>query len=152
MKNDKLNRPNEQLLAPIEMLVKDGLAQNASPGELAQSIIEAMASRVTPGTTAFYARENDISLLTVSARVLITLILEPGITRRAISIYLGATETAITTALNSLLAYGLIAKTKVSSRNIYKIDEKAFLNQGDIRHIWAAINKLSKESGEEEPF
>ena len=101
MKNDKLNRPNEQLLVPIEMLVKDGLAQNASPGELAQSIIEAMASRVTPGTTAFYARENDISLLTVSARVLITLILEPGITRRAISIYLGATETAITTALNS---------------------------------------------------
>lgn len=107
---------------------------------------------MTPGTTAFYARESDISLLTVSARVLITLILEPGITRRAISIYLGATETAITTALNSLLAYGLIAKTKVSSRNIYEIDAKAFLNQGDIRHVWAAINKLSKESEEENPF
>jgi hypothetical protein len=106
MTTDKMKGANEQLLTPIEMLVKNNLAQNASPNEIAQNIIKAIAS----SNAIFYAREGELSLLTAPARVLITLIMEPGITRRALSMYLGITEAAIQKSLNTLIKYRL--KTK----------------------------------------
>jgi predicted transcriptional regulator len=148
MTTDKMKGANEQLLTPIEMLVKNNLAQNASPNEIAQNIIKAIAS----SNAIFYAREGELSLLTAPARVLITLIMEPAITRRALSMYLGITEAAIQKSLNTLIKYGLIAKTKVGPRNVYEIDAKAFLNLSDISHIITAITSISAEEEEEDPF
>jgi len=148
MATDKMKGANERLLNPIEMLVKNNLAQNASANEIAQSIISAISS----SNAIFYAREGELSLLTAPARVLVTLITEPGITRRAISMYLGITEAAIQKSINTLIKYGLITKTKVGSRNVYEIDTKAFLELSDISHIQRSINMLSVETEEEDPF
>lgn len=148
MTTDKMKGANERLLSPIEMLVRNNLAQNASANEIAQNIISAISS----SNAIFYAREGELSLLTAPARVLVTLITEPGITRRAISMYLGITEAAIQKSLNTLIKYRLITKTKVGSRNVYEIDAKAFLELSDISHIQRSINTLLVEPKEEDPF
>jgi predicted transcriptional regulator len=148
MATDKAKGANGQLLTPIEMLVKKNIADNASPNEIAQNIVKAIAS----SNVFFYGKEGEISLLSAPARVLITMILKPGITRRAISAYLGITESAIQKSIGSLMEYGLIAKTKVGPRNIYKINEKALLEHSDISHIVSALSALKEVEVEEDPF
>ena len=124
---------------------------NADPENLSD-IVEVVLRTLSQQKMIAYAPAGELSLLTTHGRALVAIIEDSGITLRALAVYLGISESNAQKSVKALLDMGLIAKTKVSSRNIYKIDEKAFLNQGDIRHIWAAINKLSKESGEEDPF
>ena len=111
-----------------------------------------IAKAVALSHTMFYAKDREISLLTAPAKVLTTLILQPGITRRAISLYLGITEAAIQKSINSLMTYGLIAKTKVGPRNIYEINEKTLLEHSDISHIISALNTIRATKEEEDPF
>jgi hypothetical protein len=116
--------------------------------EIAKNIARAIESSYA----MFYSKEGEISLLTAPARVLITLILQPGMTRRAISLYLGLTEAAIQKSLVTLMEHGLIAKTKVGSKNIYEINSKMLFELSDIHHILSAISLLRQESSSQDPF
>jgi hypothetical protein len=124
------------------------VANTQQPNDIAQNIARAIAS----SHAMFYGNEGEIALLTAPAKVLVTLILQPGITRRAISVYLGVTEAAIQKSMNTLIKYGLIAKTKVGTRNVYEINEKLFINSSDISHILSAIAAVKSKEENNEPF
>mgnify|MGYP006279295349 CR=1 FL=1 len=120
--------------------------------DLAGDIAGNLARAIASSHMMFYAKEGEISLLTAPARVLITLILQPGMTRRAISIYLGVTEAAIQKSINTLMKYGLIAKTKVGSKNFYDINTKMLLETSDISHIVSALNVITPSEKNSDPF
>jgi predicted transcriptional regulator len=64
--------------------------------------------------------------------MLVTLIQEPTMTQRALSIYLGISEAAVQKTIKSLASTGLVAKTKVKGRNHYSVNVSQFLELPDI--------------------
>lgn len=103
-----------------------------------------------------YHQDDGVSLLSTSGRVLITIISDPGMTIRAISVYLDLSETMIDKTVKTLVAGGLITKTKVQRQNVYQINKNLILKQQDIHRFFSAIEKMKQqdriESGENEPF
>jgi predicted transcriptional regulator len=140
---------NSQLVTPIELILKDG--KNLPPEELARRILETVSS--TSGI--YYSADKEISLLTAPARVLVTIIQEPNITVRALSIYLGISEAAVLKSLRLLLDNNLIAKTKVKGKNNYSVVKESFEKHSDIIHAIRAIAKVSSVAQlkpDDEPF
>ena len=82
-------------------------------------------------------------------------------TQRAIAVYLDLSETMIDKTVKTLIAAGLITKTKVNRQNIYKVNEEQVLKHPDIRKFLEAIstigqpakkNVVSLKEKEDEPF
>lgn len=94
-----------------------------------------------------YHRDSDVNLLSTAGRVLVAIIEDPTMTLRAISVYLDLSETMIDKTVKHLIDGGLITKTKVNRRNVYKLNKKLIKEQQDIQHILAAIKTLD-ESGD----
>lgn len=104
-----------------------------------------------------YSNNDDINLLSTYGKVLVVLIEDPSMTARAVSIYLGLSETMVAKVFKSLISSGLITKTKDRRQNIYKVNYKSLKNHSDIHHLFSALEKISKESNrqettDEEPF
>lgn len=142
---NKKKTANKELLSSIEIL----LSTDLTPEEMAKRVLETLEGN----PALFYARKDELSLLTGPARVLIVLAEQPDITQRAMAIYLGVSEAAVHKALKILIDNGLVAKTKVKGRNVYTIVEKALLEHSDIAHVLNAVvfaKLLQKEA--ELPF
>jgi len=129
---------NKQLVTPIEVLIKQ--SSHLSPEELAQKIVAAVSS--TKGIS--YSTSGEIALLSAPARTLITIVQQPGITVRALSIYLGISEAAVLKSLKILLDNNLIAKTKVNGKNNYIVVKESFEKHSDIMQLLAATVIVSK--------
>ncbi len=103
-----------------------------------------------------YHQDDGVSLLSTPGRVLITIISDPGMTIRAISVYLDLSETIIDKTVKTLVAGGLITKTKLQRQNVYQINKNLILKQQDIHRFFSAIEKMKQqdkiESSEDEPF
>jgi DNA-binding transcriptional regulator GbsR (MarR family) len=123
---------NRELFTPIELLIKE--SSHLGPEELAKRIVNAVSN--TPGIS--YGNNEEISLLTAPARVLITIAQQPNITIRALAIYLGLSEAAVLKSLKMLLDNNLIAKTKVNGKNNYSVVKESFEKHSDITHLLAA--------------
>jgi len=101
-----------------------------------------------------YHNENTISLLSTPGRVLIALIEDNSITQRALSNYLNIRETMIDKTIKSLIDRGLVTKTKVNRKNVYKVSVENVISHPDIQHLLGAINTMKQVDsvGEEELF
>lgn len=142
MSIDKRRKEYGGLTEPIEMLIKQGISDKRSPQELAIEIAKAL-----DGKSAQYASDG-ISMLTAPARMLITLLMEPSMTQRALSIYLGISEAAVQKTIRQLTEMKLVAKTKVQNKNLYTVDVDKFLNLTDIKYLQQAVSAAI----ESEPF
>ena len=123
---DKRKHELGGLTEPIEMLVKRGMDNNMSSEQMAMEIAKAISG------TAINYPPGKLSILTAPARMLVTLIQEPTMTQRALSIYLGISEAAVQKTIKSLSSTGLVAKTKVKGRNHYSVNVSQFLELPDI--------------------
>lgn len=90
-----------------------------------------------------YHRDDEISLLSTSGRVLVAIIEDPTMTVSAISVYLDLSETMIDKTVKQLIASGLVSKRKVNRQNLYDVNIGAVLSQPDIAHISAVIEMLA---------
>jgi DNA-binding MarR family transcriptional regulator len=87
-----------------------------------------------------YSSPDEISILSPAGRVLVAIMEDPSITQRALSVYLGVTESNVQKAIRILVNSGLVKKTKVRGRNIYSVSEKA-LSHSDICRFFDGIQK-----------
>ena len=122
------------LATPIEMLIKKGNDAHSTPEQISAQIVQALS-----GKMASYSSGEVISVLTAPARMLITLIDEPFMTQRALSIYLGISEAAVQKTIKTLIESGLVAKTKLAGRNSYAVDLEKFYELSDIIHLRRAL-------------
>jgi predicted transcriptional regulator len=92
---------------------------------------------------------------------------DPTMTQRAISVYLGCSETLVDKTVKALVDAGMITKTKVNRKNIYVVDFESVQKHSDIQHLGAVIDALrakeakksvkiaqrpSTQVGDDEPF
>lgn len=133
MKND--NRAEE-----VKKAIQAALGVNQS--DLEGDAVEAVMRALDKQKVFRYHNDDVISLLSTAGRVLVVLSEDPKLTQRAISVYLGLTETMIDKTVKTLIASGLITKTKVNRQNIYKVNEEEVLKHPDIRKFFDAISAL----------
>jgi predicted transcriptional regulator len=105
-----------------------------------------------------YSDPTELSLFSTTGRVLYTIILEPTITQRALSVYLGISETMVEKTVKTLAEQGLITKTKVNRKNVYTFDINLIAKNPDIQRFPEILNALlsmwkgSQQVDEESPF
>jgi predicted transcriptional regulator len=141
---------NSELISSITVVLSD---TTSTPQEIATRVLETIQGN----SKAFYSKPNELALFSAPARVLIVLAEQPDITQRALSIYLGISEAAVQKSVKILIDNGLVAKTKVKGRNVYKINEKMLLEHSDIAHVLNAVKCAKKavaqaEEAENSPF
>lgn len=140
MKND--NRAEEVKKAIQAAL---GVNQSDIDGEAVEAVMRALDKQ----KVFRYHNDDVISLLSTAGRVLVVLSEDPKLTQRAISVYLDLSETMIDKTVKTLIASGLITKTKVNRQNIYKVNEEEVLKHPDIRKFFDAISALRKPTKKE---
>ena len=116
-------------------------------GNNSEDAVEAILKSLDDQKVFRYHQDNEVSLMSTPGRVLISIISDPSMTVRAISVYLDLSETMIDKTIKTLIAGGLITKTKSQRQNVYQINKNSVLKQQDIRHFLSAIEsiKLKKE-------
>jgi predicted transcriptional regulator len=135
MKND--NRADE-----VKKAIQAALGVDKSDSE--EDAVEAVMRALDKQKIFRYHNEDVVSLLSTAGRVLVVLSEDPKLTQRAISVYLGLSETMIDKTVKTLIASGLITKTKVNRQNIYKVNEEEVLKHPDIHKFLDAISALHK--------
>ena len=140
MKND--NRAEEVKKAIQAAL---GVNQSDTDGEAVEAVMRSLDKQ----KVFRYHNDDVISLLSTAGRVLVVLSEDPKLTQRAISVYLDLSETMIDKTVKTLIASGLITKTKVNRQNIYKVNEEEVLKHPDIRKFFDAISALRKPNKKE---
>ena len=140
MKND--NRADE-----VKKAIQAALGVNQSDTD--EDAVEAVMRALDKQKVFRYHNDDVISLLSTAGRVLVVLSEDPKLTQRAISVYLDLSETMIDKTVKTLIASGLITKTKVNRQNIYKVNEEEVLKHPDIRKFFDAISALGKPAKKE---
>jgi len=91
-----------------------------------------------------YHNDDELALLSTTGRVLMAIIEDPTMTQRAISVYLGCSESLVDKTTKALAAAGLITKTKVNRKNVYAVDREKVENHSDIQHVERLIEALGR--------
>ena len=141
MKNEKSNRVRDVL---GDVLAEIG--QDEDKEKAVQKILEALDDK----KILRYHRDNEVALLSTAGRVLISLMSDPTMTIRALSVYLDLSETMIDKTVKQLIAHGLITKTKVNRQNVYRFNEKTIMAQPDIQQFLRAISGINTSHFEPE--
>lgn len=93
-----------------------------------------------------YSEPGEISLLSTPGRILLTIMIDPNMTQRAISVYLGISETMVEKTIKNLVNKGIITKTKLNRKNVYRFNKEMILKNADIQRIPLMLNKLLEEN------
>jgi DNA-binding MarR family transcriptional regulator len=154
MKND--NRA-EEVKRAIQAALGGGLSASNSEEDAVEAVLRALDKQ----KVFSYHKDDVLSLLSTAGRVLVVLSEDQNLTQRAISVYLDLSETMIDKTVKTLIAAGLITKTKVNRQNIYKVNEEQVLKHPDIRKLFEAISAIghpgnkevvAQKEKEDEPF
>lgn len=128
-----------QKVDDIKKALEEAIAAEGGADATLEKVMQALDSK----KILRYHKDDEISLLSTSGRVLVALIEDPNMTIRAISVYLDLSETMIEKTVKQLINAGLITKTKVNRQNVYRCNNKLILQQRDIHNFSSAINLLS---------
>lgn len=128
-----------QKVDDIKKALEEAIAAEGGGDETLEKVMQALDSK----KILRYHKDDEISLLSTSGRVLVALIEDPNMTIRAISVYLDLSETMIEKTVKQLINAGLITKTKVNRQNVYRCNNKSILQQRDIHNFSSAIQLLS---------
>lgn len=102
-----------------------------------------------------YAPSGSLGLLSTHGRVLVAIMEDPEITQRALSVYLGVSESNVQKSIKSLSDAKLIVKSRVNKSNSYSLNLEDGIKHPDISRFYDAIvSELVRknETGEEAPF
>lgn len=116
---------------------------SSSIGEVTDSnidvIVETVLRTLDQQRMISYAPAGELPLLTTHGRTLVAIMEDPGITMRALAVYLGISESNAQKSVKALLDKGIIAKTKVKNSTQYGFVENPGLIHPDISRLFDGI-------------
>lgn len=107
-----------------------------------KDLIEKIFKSLDENRIIHYSEDGEVSLLSTPGRILFTLILDPFMTQRAIAVYLGISETMVEKTIKTLIDKGLVTKTKVNRKNVYRFNKDLLIKNADIQRLPSILNKL----------
>lgn len=135
------NNSEHKLFEPLVVTINVALGKNGSAEVIADRILQLLdRHRLT-----VYSRPNQVSLLNSHGRVLIAVLEDPGITQRALSQYLGVSESNINNSIKILMKNNLITKTKVKNKNTYNFNYAEGLKHPDISRFLDTLMPFVKK-------
>lgn len=142
-----LRRPLEQALA--------SLSDNASLDDMVTEVLRTLDQQ----RMIHYAPSGSLGLLSTHGRVLVAVMEDPDITQRALSVYLGVSESNVQKSLKLLVEADVVTKTKTDGANTYQLNLTEGMKHPDIARFYDAINselirrsELSAAEEEATPF
>ena len=132
MKADNKNKSTE-----LKKALEDALGAGTS-----DDILNTIFATLDKQKLLRYHDEDQINLLSTAGRVLVSLLEDPTMTQRAVSIYLDLSETMIDRTIKSLVKNGVLTKTKSNRKNVYVVNKDSLKNNPDIRHFIGVIDAL----------
>lgn len=130
--------------------VREALA-SAAGVELENPVVERLMKALDTTKLFRYHKDEAVSFLSTTGRVLIAVLEDPTLTQRAISVYLGCSETLVDKTIKALVDAGVITKTKVNRKNIYAVNVEAVKNHSDIQHLFGVIDALREHNSQPKP-
>jgi len=115
------------------------------------SVVDAVLRTLDQQKLISFAPAGDLPLLTTHGRTLVAILEDPGITQRALSVYLGVSESNVQKSVKALLDRGLIAKTKVNNSGHYEFAPSEALLHADITRLFDALLAVVKDAQKEKP-
>ena len=107
-----------------------------------KELIDQILQSLDENRIIHYSEEGEVSVLSTPGRILFTLILDPYMTQRAIAVYLGISETMVEKTIKTLVNKGLVTKTKVNRKNVYRFNKDLLLKNADIQRLPLILGKL----------
>ena len=107
-----------------------------------KELIDQILQSLDENRIIHYSEEGEVSVLSTPGRILFTLILDPYMTQRAIAVYLGISETMVEKTIKTLVNKGLVTKTKVNRKNVYRFNKDLLLKNADIQRLPLILSKL----------
>lgn len=99
----------------IEKQIRDAIERAQNGADMAEEVLKTLGrSKVIR-----YEDEKAINLLAAPGRVLAVILEDSSYTVRALAVYLGVTEQAITKSLKILVDAGLVKREKVNKRYVH---------------------------------
>lgn len=107
-----------------------------------KELIDQILQSLDENRIIHYSENGEVSVLSTPGRILFTLILDPYMTQRAIAVYLGISETMVEKTIKTLVNKGLVTKTKVNRKNVYRFNKDLLLKNADIQRLPLIFDKL----------
>jgi hypothetical protein len=103
------------------------------------AVVNSVLSVLDQEKLLYYADPGRLPILNNHGRVLLAILEDPGITQRALSVYLRVSESNVQKSLRLLLKDGIIVKKRVANRNQYEFDRDAGIAHPDIKRILGTL-------------
>lgn len=116
------------LFEPLRDIIAIATSQGENNEQLADRILRLLDKK----RLVSYASPHQIQLLNSHGRILIAILEDPGITQRALSQYVGVSESNVNASVKLLLKNNLITKTKVKNKNQYFFNYEEALMHPDL--------------------
>lgn len=151
MEQKKLPKSEHVIKTPMHIAINNAVKSGASANEIVETVMRTLDQQ----KMISYSSGNDIALLSPAGRVLVAIMEDPSITQRALSVYLGVTESNVQKSVRTLVNNGLVEKTKIKGRNVYSVSSKA-LSHPDVSRFYDGIlkskNMPQSEADDSPPF
>lgn len=131
--------------------LKEVIEMTTSRGESNDVLVDKILKLLDKKRLVSYAPKGQIQLLNSHGRILIAILEDPGITQRALSQYVGVSESNVNASIKLLLKNNLILKEKVKNRNQYFFNEAHALEHPDISRFLHTLLPYVKGIAEKRP-
>jgi predicted HTH transcriptional regulator len=131
---------------PIATVVKDALESGLNGNASVDQMVDLVLKSLDKERLLYYADPGRLPILNNHGRVLVAILEDPGITQRALSVYLRVSESNVQASLKKLVKDGVIRKKRVGNRNQYEFDADAGFSHPDVRRILECLLPLLSES------
>ena len=130
------------LFQPLREIINRASSDNESTEQVVERILRFLDKK----RLVSYAPKNQVQLLNSHGRILVAILEDPGITQRALSQYIGVSESNVNASVKLLLKNNLITKTKIKNKNQYFFNEKQGLEHSDISRFLHTLLPYVKDA------
>lgn len=127
-------------LHPVASSLKEGLS-GVDLSDI-DAVIDSVLQTLDSEKLLYYADPGRLPVLNNHGRVLVAILEDPGITQRALSVYLRVSESNVQKSLKLLLKDGIIKKKRSGNRNSYEFDKDAGLQHPDVKRVLQTLLPL----------
>lgn len=120
---------------PIAEVLKTTLVEALESESNLEETVDLLLRTLDREKLLYYSDPGRLPILNNHGRVLVAILEDPGITQRALSVYLRVSESNVHNSLKQLLKDQIITKKKTGNRNSYSFNHESGFSHPDVRRI-----------------